>query len=206
MKIIQVDPGLKLCPICGHELNFGAYNSRIATRCSECDYYEKAGSLHITSFITAALTEYCVAQKILHWDYENTSIPIHEGMVGNHFLPLIVNRANALSVDNNQFTPLSGKEPLFKCVPDKNSWLSERVVVTEHDYDKDALMYSLTLEVVKFTSVITESLDMAKTLSLSDGKLHPKTIIQPEHGSLLQMAPTHVASTPNQNDEELSLG
>lgn len=177
MKIINVDKALRLCPQCGIELNFGAINTQIATTCGCCNYYEKAGSLHIVAFLSKALEEYCSLQGIKQWEYNEVHIPLSDGFAATALLPMLAHRSNFLSQESHGLHGLTGDKPLFTCIKDDSAWMKERLCIDANYETKNEALYLLTQEIIKFTAVIAESMDIVKELSMRKDTLHASTIL-----------------------------
>lgn len=177
MKTIKVDKSLQYCPKCGYELNYGSITSNIPTTCGNCNFYEKAGSLHLLTFLSRSVAEYCTLQGINAWDYKGTIIPIHTGMASTALLPLIANRSNFLSQENNVLHSISGDQNAFVCQRDNQAWMKERVCCQANYDTKDDAIYLLTQEIIKFTSVVSEAMDIGKSLSLKSDVLYANSIM-----------------------------
>jgi hypothetical protein len=179
MKRIKVDHKLTKCPICGAELNYGSLNTKIATTCHSCNYYEKAGSLHILTFMSKVVSEYCTLNNITSWKFKDQIVDIEDGMSARALLPLLTMRSNELSTQNQALAPLSTSEPFFHCVKDTSSWLGVRTTINSNiTYsNRDEVLFLISQEIIKITSVVTESLDMAKTLNYPLNVLDASTIL-----------------------------
>jgi hypothetical protein len=202
MKQLDVDRNLVLCPICGNDLKFGNIKSNIETTCENCLFREQPGSLHINTLFSKTISEYCLIQGIKQWDYNDTAIPVAAGMQNTALLPLIAQRSNELSLQQHVFGSITSQAPLFTCIKDINAWTRQRVTLDSATQLTDNLMFGFTMEVIKFTAVVSEAMGVGKELGLPQDTLYAKTIIQdapiaPLHDIIKPIAPQ------DQNNMEL---